>query len=96
MFTEDGVVEDNLLEQLDELIGQVGRHEGLHRHRDVFWVLSLRQRCLHNLHMEGTWGLVQWKTNIWSCTLWCKFENKNVKVKDARHKELDSFKKTEF
>ena len=40
VIREDGVLQHNLLEQLDELVGQIGGHEGLHRHRDVFRVLQ--------------------------------------------------------
>lgn len=46
---EHGAVQDYLLQQLDELVGQICRHEGLHRHRDVFGVLGLRQGGLDNL-----------------------------------------------
>ena len=50
VITEDRILENNLLEQFDELIGKVGGHEGLNCHGDVFWVLGLREGRLHNLH----------------------------------------------
>ena len=41
-------LQDDLLEQLDELVRQVGRHEGLDRRRDDVWVFGLWQRILHD------------------------------------------------
>lgn len=49
MVREDRVVEDNLFEQLNQLIGQIGCHEGLHSDGDVFGVLRLRESSLDNL-----------------------------------------------
>ena len=49
VVAEDGVVEDNLLQQLDELVGEIGGHEGLHSDGDVFGILGLGERSLHNL-----------------------------------------------
>ena len=50
MVPEDGVlIQDNLLQQLDQFIGQVGRHEGLHSHRDVVGILCLAESGLHHL-----------------------------------------------
>mmetsp|Transcript_27243 Transcript_27243/g.69170 ORF Transcript_27243/g.69170 Transcript_27243/m.69170 type:complete len:886 (-) Transcript_27243:1919-4576(-) len=50
--------EDNLLEQLDELVGQVGRHERLDRARDGLAVLALGERRGHDLVHEGPLVLV--------------------------------------
>ncbi len=54
MVSEDGiVVQHYLLEQLDQLVGQVGRHEGLDGHRDVLGVLRLAESRLHHLVDQG-------------------------------------------
>ena len=49
VVAEDGAVEDNLLEELDELVGQIGRHESFDGNRNVFGVLRLRQGRLDHL-----------------------------------------------
>lgn len=49
VLAEDGVIQDDLLQQLDQLIGEVGSHEGLDCDRHFLWVLSLRQGRLHHL-----------------------------------------------
>ena len=49
MITEDGVINDDLLQQLNQLVGQVGGHEGLDGDGDVLGVLSLGQRRLDHL-----------------------------------------------
>lgn len=50
MIPEDGVfIQHNLLEQLDELIWQVSRHEGLDRDRDILWILGLTESSLDHL-----------------------------------------------
>jgi len=49
VFTEDGVVEYDLLQQFDQLVGQVRGHEGLDCDGHLLWILSLRQRGLHHL-----------------------------------------------
>ena len=49
MIREDGFLQDNLLEQLNQLVGQVGGHGCLHRHGDVLGVLGLRQGRLYHL-----------------------------------------------
>lgn len=48
---EHRVVQNNLFEQFDEFVRQVGGHESLHRHRDVLGVLCFWQSCLHNLQI---------------------------------------------
>mmetsp|Transcript_37454 Transcript_37454/g.84891 ORF Transcript_37454/g.84891 Transcript_37454/m.84891 type:complete len:394 (+) Transcript_37454:1675-2856(+) len=45
---ELGVLQHDLLEQFDELVWQVGRHEGLDRVRHNVGVLGLGQRVLHD------------------------------------------------
>ena len=55
MIPEDGVfIQDNLLEQLNELIWQIGRHEGLDRHGDILWILGLTEGSLDDLVDELT------------------------------------------
>lgn len=49
VIAEHRAVQHDLLQQLDELVGQVGRHEGLDGHRDVLRVLGLREGGLHDL-----------------------------------------------
>lgn len=49
MLAEDGVIQDNLLQELDELIGKVGGHEGLDRDRHLLGILRLRQGRLNDL-----------------------------------------------
>ena len=49
VVAEHAVVEHDLLEHLDELRAQVGRHERLDRHADVLRVLGLVERRLHDL-----------------------------------------------
>jgi hypothetical protein len=39
MVGEDRVLKDDLLEELDEFIWQIGGHEGLHSHGDILGVL---------------------------------------------------------
>lgn len=56
MLAEDGVVEHDLLQELDQLVGKVCCHEGLDRDRHLLWVLGLRQSRLHHLrggNMKG-------------------------------------------
>ena len=59
MIAEDRVVQNNLLQKFDELVGEIGRHESLHGDRDVFGILGLRQGCLYYLQnkrkMVNTW-----------------------------------------
>ena len=55
MIPEDGVfIQDNLLEQLNELIWQIGRHEGLDRHGYILWILGLAEGSLDDLVDELT------------------------------------------
>lgn len=49
VLAEDRVIQDDLLQQLDQLIGKVSSHEGLDCDRHFLWILSLRQGCLHHL-----------------------------------------------
>lgn len=49
VLAKDRVVQDNLLQKLDELIGKVSGHEGLDCDRHLLWILGLRQSCLDNL-----------------------------------------------
>jgi hypothetical protein len=39
MVGEDRVLKDDLLEELDQFIWQIGGHEGLHSHGDILGVL---------------------------------------------------------
>lgn len=41
VIREDGIIQDDLLEQLDQLVRQVGSHECLDGHRYIFRILSL-------------------------------------------------------
>lgn len=41
VLTEDRIVQHNLFQQLNEFIGEVGRHESLHRDGYFLWILSL-------------------------------------------------------
>ena len=54
VFRENWALQDNLLKQLNELIGQVSRHEGFHRHRDLLRILGFWQRCLNNLWQQAS------------------------------------------
>lgn len=49
VLAEDGVIQDYLFQQLDQLVGKVSSHEGLDSDRYLLGILSLRQGCLHNL-----------------------------------------------
>ena len=53
VLTEDRVIQDDLLQEFDELVGQVSGHEGLDSDRDLLWVLGLRQGCLHHLRQNS-------------------------------------------
>lgn len=54
VLAEDRVIQDNLLQELDELVGKVGGHEGLDCDRDLLWILGLRQGRLDNLQRGTT------------------------------------------
>lgn len=59
MIPEDGVfIQHNLLEKLDELVWQVGRHECLDCDRDILRVLGLAEGSLDNLIDQLTTVLV--------------------------------------
>ena len=64
VIREDGRVQNNLLEQLNELIRQISRHESLDSDRDVVRVLSLRQRSLDNLVNQRATELVRFDQNF--------------------------------
>ena len=49
MLREGGIVEHNLLEQFDQLVGQIGGHECLDSGGDVLGVLRLGKCGLHHL-----------------------------------------------
>ena len=49
MIAEDRVVDDDLLQKFDELVGEVGGHERLDRDGDVLGVLRLGEGGLDNL-----------------------------------------------
>ena len=49
MIAEDRIVQNNLLQKLDELVGEIGRHESLHGDGDVFGILGFWQGCLYYL-----------------------------------------------
>ena len=40
VIAEDRVVQNNLLQKLNELVGEIGRHESLHGDGDVFGILG--------------------------------------------------------
>lgn len=40
MLAEDRVIQDNLLQKLNELIGKVSSHEGLDCDRHLLWILG--------------------------------------------------------
>ena len=40
MIAEDRVVQNNLLQKFDELVGEIGRHESLHGDGDVLGILG--------------------------------------------------------
>ena len=48
-LAEGSVAKHSLLQQLDELAGQVGRNVGTHGHCHILGVLGLEQRVLHDL-----------------------------------------------
>ena len=58
MITEYRALQDNLLEQLDELIGQVCGHERLDGHGDILRVLRFGQGGLDDLVDEWPLELV--------------------------------------
>ena len=50
MISEDRVlVQHNLLKELNKFIGQISRHERLHRHRDILRILRLTESSLDHL-----------------------------------------------
>ena len=55
---EHGVLQHNFLQQLNQLIGQVSGHEGLHGDGDVLGVLGLGQGGLDHLVDQGSPVLV--------------------------------------
>lgn len=54
MLAEDRVIQHNLLQELDELVGKVSGHEGLDCDGHLLGILSLRQGRLDNLQEGGT------------------------------------------
>ena len=66
MIPEDGVlIQDNLLKQLNEFIGKVSRHEGLYRHGNILWILSLTEGSLNHLVNELATVSILWvKDNL--------------------------------
>ena len=52
MVAEDGIFQNDFLQKLDELVGQVGSHEGTDRGGDVVSILGLTERCLYNLNVN--------------------------------------------
>ena len=55
MVSEDGaLVKDNLLQQLDQFVGKVSRHECLDGDRDVIWVGRLVESSLDHLWRRHT------------------------------------------
>ena len=53
VFTEDRVVQHNLLQEFNEFVRQVSGHEGLDCDGHLLGVLSLRQSSLHHLQKEN-------------------------------------------
>lgn len=56
MLTEQRVLKDNLLQQLDEFLGQISTHECLHSARYILRVLCLTQSCLD--HLIDQWATI--------------------------------------
>jgi hypothetical protein len=64
MVGEDRVLKDDLLEELDEFIWQIGGHEGLHSHGDILGVLhntpilvaTVNASFIHSLQGWGSLG----------------------------------------
>lgn len=54
MLTEDRVIQNNLLEKFNQLIGQISSHEGFDSNGHLFGVLGLREGGLH--HLKGRRG----------------------------------------
>lgn len=54
VLTEHRVVQNNLLQKLNELVGKVSGHEGLDGDRHFLRILGLRQGCLNNLRGENS------------------------------------------
>lgn len=40
MIAEHGIVQNYLLEQFDQFVGEVGRHECFHSYRNIIGILS--------------------------------------------------------
>jgi hypothetical protein len=66
VIPEDRVfIQDDLLEQLNELVWQVSRHEGLDRDGDILWVLGLAEGSLDHLIDElATEAVLNIKDNL--------------------------------
>ena len=56
VLREYRVLKDNLFEELNQLVGQIGTHEGLDSDGDVFRILGLVQCCLD--HLVNEWAAV--------------------------------------
>lgn len=69
VLTEDRVIQDNLLQELNELVGKVSGHEGLDCNGHFLWILGLRQGCLDNLQRRKTDALFFFYVNIWKIIL---------------------------
>lgn len=49
MIAEYTAVQNDLLQELDQLVRQIGSHECFHRHRNILRILSFRQGRLYHL-----------------------------------------------
>ena len=53
VIAEYGIFQNDLLQQLDELVRQVGCHECSDSRRDIICILGLTQRCLNDLDITS-------------------------------------------
>lgn len=60
VLAKDRVIQYDLLQKLDEFIGEVGGHESLDCDRHLLWILGLGQGCLDNLQQRGTTELMHY------------------------------------
>lgn len=72
VFTKYGVLQNDLLQKLNELIGQICGHKRLHRHRHFLRILRLRQSGLNHLCTQSSsslWNNHMMLADVWGGTL---------------------------